>query len=397
MPWKSISLIQARERFVKLLCKAHQPFSQICRRCRISRKTGYKWFARFQLQGRRGLRDQSRRPRHSPNQTRTDWLQAIRAVRRRHRRWGAKKIGGHLRRKYPRRKVPAVRTIAYWLERWCLTGGRPRRSLPGPPVNRPALTQPARSNDVWTVDFKGWFRTTDGKRVDPLTVRDLFSRFILTVAMLPDQRWWRVRAVFFRLFARYGKPKVIRVDNGFGSTGPAGLSRLSAWWTALGIRVEFIAPAHPEQNGSHEQMHREFKADLTKPASTWIRAQQRRSNRWVNNYNRVRPHEALDQKTPAQYYHPGQGQRCAPVPVFIYPKAWEFRRVRSNGQIRWQGRLRFIGEPFVGLKVGLKPSGSGKHLVYLNRVLLGELRSSAPGGIRPAQYIRQRNRKKKKL
>lgn len=397
MPWKSISLIQARERFVKLLLKAHQPFAQVCHVCRISRKTGYKWFTRFRLQGRRGLRDQSRRPKHSPRRTRVHWLQAIRTLRRRHPRWGAKKIGGHLRREYPRRRVPAVRTIAYWLQRWQLTRRRPIRSRSGPSVNRPQFTEPARSNDVWTVDFKGWFRTADGKRVDPLTVRDLFSRYILMIRLLPDQQWWRVRAVFIRLFVRYGKPRVIRVDNGFGSTGPAGLSRLSAWWTALGISVEFTAPAHPEQNGSHEQMHREFKADLTRPPSSRTRAQQRRSDRWVRNYNCVRPHEALGQRTPAEYYRSGRGERCLRVPVLNYPKALEVRRVRSNGQIRWRGRLRFIGEAFIGLKVGLKPSPSGSHLVYLNKVLLGELRSTDRGGIRPAKYIRQPARRNRKV
>jgi hypothetical protein len=250
---------------------------------------------------------------------------------------------------------------------------------------------------VWTVDFKGWFKTADGKRIEPLTVRDLFSRYILAIRLLPDQQWWRIRAVFIRLFARYGKPKVIRVDNGFGSTGPAGLSRLSAWWTALGIRVEFLEPGHPEQNGAHEQMHREFKADLTQPPSSRVRAQQRRSNRWIDYYNQERPHEGLGLQTPGQRYCPGWPERCPSVPVLFYSIRWATRRVRSNGQIRWRGRLRFIGEAFVGLKVGLKPTGGGHNLVYLGRVLLGELRSTDTGGIRPAKYVRQPVKPKSKV
>lgn len=389
MPWKPTSLIQARMRFVKLVLKARKSFAQTCRIFQISRKTGYKWKRRFLDHGGRGLRDRSRRPKDSPQATTGRWRGAIKSLRRRHRRWGGKKIHHHLRRKYPRQKIPAIRTITRWLQRWKLTRRpRGRRALPGPPVARPPLTVPVRSNQVWTVDFKGWFRTGDGQRVEPLTVRDLFSRYVLTVRLLPDQQWWRVQAVFPRLFRRYGRPKVIRVDNGFGSKGPAGLSRLSAWWTALGIRVEFIAPGHPEQNGSHEQMHREFKADLTVPASSTPRAQQRRTDRWVRYYNQVRPHEALKQRTPAERYRRGRAQPALKRCALNYSRKWEVRSVRSNGQIRWRGRLRFVGEAFVGTKLGLKPSGPGTRMVYFGKVLLGELRALDAGGLRPAVYER---------
>jgi putative transposase len=397
MPWKFISLVQARVRFVKAAFKAQETFAQICRRFHISRKTGYKWRARFMRHGSGGLRDRPRCPNASPQRTSARWQRRIRAVRRRQRRWGARKIRPYLRRAYPRQKIPAVRTITRWLQRWQLTRRRAVRARPGPQVWRAALTQPTRSNQVWTVDFKGWFRTADGRRVEPLTVRDLFSRYLLVVQLLPDQQWGRVQRVFVRLFARYGIPKVIRADNGFGSKGAAGLSRLSAWWSAVGIRVEFIAPGHPEQNGGHEQMHREFKADLTRPVSRHPRAQQRRIGRWVQTYNQVRPHEALGQRTPAEVYRPGRGVVCARVPVLQYPRHWERRRVRSNGQIRWQGRLRFIGEAFAGMKVGLKPEGRGKHSVYWGNLLLGELHAADPGGIRPAKYLRPPNHQTNKL
>jgi putative transposase len=358
MPWKSISVVQARERFVKLVLQAQNSFAQSCRIFGISRKTGYKWKPRFLEEGRRGLRNRPRRPK-TPQRTPLQWLKQIRALRRRHGRWGARKIRQHLRRTHPRQKVPAVRTVARWLRRWKLTGRRRRRSLPGPEIRRRALT-----------------------------VRDLFSRYILAVRLLPDQQWWRVRAIFIRLFARYGKPTVIRVDNSFGSTGPAGLSRLSAWWSALDIRVEFIAPGHPEQNGAHEQMHREFKADLTVPVSSTRRAQQRRSNRWVSIYNHVRPHQALQERTPAECYRFGRPEQGPIAPNLKYPKGWESRRVRSNGQIRWRGRLRFIGEAFVGMQVGLRPLGRESRRIYLGQVLLGELRRTDHGGIRPVKYIR---------
>ena len=399
MPWKSISLKQARVRFVKLLLKAQQPLAEVCRTFGISRKTGYKWERRFGEEGGRGMRDQSRRPKRSPGRTPERWLKAIRRLRRHHRRWGAKKIRQGLRRQFPRQHVPAVRTITLWLTRWQLTRRRRSRSPRGLWLVRLPLTVPTRCNQVWTVDFKGWFRTTNGQRIEPLTVRDLFSRYLLAVRLLPDQQWWRARAVFVRLFRRFGLPRIIRVDNGgpFGSSGPAGLTRLSAWWTALGIKVEFIAPGHPEQNGAHEQMHRELKADLATPASSTKRAQQRRTDRWVGNYNGVRPHEALGQRTPAECYRKGRGDAGGQRLRLKYPKHWEVRSVRSNGQIRWQGRLRFVGEAFVGLKVGLKPAGIGKRIVYLARVPLGELRVSDACGLRPAAYVHRHPTKMKKV
>jgi len=399
MPWKSISLVQARVRFVKLVLKAQQPMAQVCRIFGISRKTGYKWKGRFGEQGGRGMRDRSRRPADSPRRTPERWLKAIRQLRRRHRRWGAKKIRERLRRQFPWQRLPAVRTITLWLGRWKLARRRRTRSPRGPQLLRPPLTEPKGSNQVWTADYKGWFRTHDGQRIEPLTVRDLFSRYLLAIRLLPDQQWWRARAVFMRLFRRFGLPGVIRVDNGgpFGSNGPAGLTRLSAWWTALGIQVEFIAPGHPEQNGAHEQMHRELKADLTAPASSTRRAQQRRTDRWVRGYNGVRPHEALGQRTPVECYRKGRPYRWTNPLQLSYPKGWKVRSVRSNGQIRWQGRLRFVGEAFVGMKVGLKPTGMGKHIVYLAGVPLGELRASDACGLRPSAYAHKHPSKSRKV
>jgi hypothetical protein len=246
-----------------------------------------------------------------------------------------------------------------------------------------------RSNQVWTVDFKGWFRTGDGQRVEPLTVRDLFSRYLLTVCALRDQSWKPVRRIFIRLFRQNGYPDIIRVDNGqpFGSTGALGLSRLSAWWTALGIRVQFITPGHPEQNGAHEQMHRVLKAETTKPASRNRRAQQRRNRRWTRTYNQVRPHEALAQRPPAEIYRP---QPSPPrVIALSYPNDWLVRRVRSNGEIKWQGRKRFIGEAFVGYPIGLKRHGRARWKVRFAKLLIGELWDSEAGGMRPSRYTRK--------
>lgn len=389
MSWKALTQMARRLQFVKLALKAQQSMSQLCRLFRISRKNGYKWKQRFEQEGRRGLRDRSRRPDRSPRQTSQTWLQRIRRLRRRHRSWGSRKLRARLAREYKGQGVPAARTIGGWLKRMKLSGRLRRRSRRGPQMSRGPLTQARRSNEVWTVDFKGWFRTQDGQRVEPLTVRDLRSRYLLSIRLLLDQRWEPVRRIFLRLFGRYGYPRVIRVDNGspFGSTGPAGLSRLSAWWTALGIRVEFIAPGHPEQNGGHEQMHRVMKGETTRPPSCHRRAQQRRTDRWVGLYNQVRPHEALGQQTPAEHYHP-RAQRGR-KPHLKYPRGWAVRRVRSNGEIKWQGRKRFIGEAFVGYPVGLKP-GRLKRRIYFGGLLIGELWERDAGAMRPARHARRR-------
>jgi putative transposase len=388
MSWKDISSLARRLQFVKLALKAQRGMSQLCHSFRISRRVGYKWRRRFEREGLRGLRDRSRRPLHSPKQISTEWLGRIRRLRRRYRTWGSKKLRARLLKEYPREQVPSVRTITKWLRRMKLS--RRRRYRPaGPQLRRPHLTSARSCNEVWTVDFKGWFRTADGQRVEPLTVRDMFSRYLLRVRVLPDQTWRPVQRVFIGLFGQNGYPKIIRVDNGmpFGSIGPAGLSRLSAWWRALGIVVEFTAPGHPEHNGAHEQMHRVLKAETTHPPSANRRAQQRRMNRWVRIYNHIRPHQGLAQRAPAELYQPSRSRSRAVQ--LNYPSRWSIRRVRSNGEVRWRGRKRFIGEAFVGYPVGLQPAVEAVWRVFFGNLLIGELHELDEGGMRPVKVARR--------
>src|SRR5437773_5931362 len=221
MPWKIYSPFRERVRFAQAALKSLLPFAALCRLFGISRQCGYKWRRRFQQDGPAGLGNRSRRPRRSPKRLPSRWRPIVRRLRLCFPHWGAKKIQARLRRKFPRAHWPAVRTITQWLPTLCPKPRRPRHSRRGPRLALPPLTQPVAPNDVWTVDFKGFFRTADGTRCDPLTVRDLFSRFLLAVCILPHQRFAAVRRVFIQLFRRFGLPKVIRVDNGspFGSTG----------------------------------------------------------------------------------------------------------------------------------------------------------------------------------
>jgi transposase InsO family protein len=283
-----------------------------------------------------------------------------------------------------------VGTISRWLNRWGLARGGRRRKK-GPVVLRPEL-QPARyCNDVWTVDFKGWFRTGDGTRVDPLTIRDLYSRYGFCIALLGDQGLERTKREFVKIFQRYGLPQRIRSDNGvpFGGGGPTGLTRLSAWWVKLGIRVQFITPARPCENGAHEQFHRVYKLEVAKNPAHTRSGQQQRSNRWLRSYNEQRPHEALRMKVPAKFYRPSQRRLPLSISPWNYPTRWLKHWVKGNGQINFRGKRRFVGEAFVNDYVGLKPVRKEIWKVYFGPVLVGELHGNETGVIRPAQYRRK--------
>lgn len=386
MPWKIFSAIRERTRFVRAALQHLKPFSALCQAFGVSRRVGYKWCRRFQRDGQAGLRDRSRRPRSSPLRTTKRWQQIVQRLRRRYPHWGAKKIQARLRHKFPRSRLPAIRTITQWLPRLCPMTRRHRHTRRGSRLELPPLTNPAAPNDVWTVDFKGFFRTADGRRCDPLTVRDLFSRFLLAVRILPHQRHTAVRRVFIGLFRRFGLPKVIRMDNGspFGSTAAWGLSSLSVWWQTLGIAVEFIRPGHPEENGAHEQMHRELNRDTTRPPAAHLPGQQHRSDRWRRYYNTQRPHEALAGRYPSQLYHHSRRRYRGPRPI-RYPRGWTVRHVRHNGQIKWKGRLRSIGEPFVGQPIALRLQSDGLYEVHFQHLLLGTLHDRDLGGIRPSK------------
>lgn len=387
MPWKISSLTGQRLRFVMAAVKRLHPLPQLCRQFHISRKTAYKWLARFYRGGFGALRDRSRRPHRSPRRLAPRWVKAISQWRRRHRRWGGKKIWAALRRQHPRTALPSISTITRWIRRLGLTQRR-RSARPGPRLPYIGLTTPQAANAVWTVDFKGWFRTLDSRRVEPLTVRDLFSRYVLVIWLLPNQSEASVRTVFVRLFRQHGLPRVMRVDNGapFGGKGPLGLSRLTVWWLGLGIRVEFTRPARPGDNAGHEQMHGVLKAETTQPAAANPSAQQRRTTRWVRYYNQERPHEALGQKPPVDFYRKSRRRYPQRLLAWKYPQTYLLRQVRSRGSIKWQGRLRFIGRAFVGQTIGLKLSQPGIYAVYFRSHLIGEMHGADPGGLRPARY-----------
>jgi len=276
-----------------------------------------------------------------------------------------------------------------WLQQAALTQPRPARARRGPQLPRPPLTPALRPNDVWTVDFKGWFRTADGQRCEALTVRDLASRYVLRVRAVPQISDRCVRPLLRALFQRHGCPKVIRVDNGvpFAAQGPLNLTTLSVWWLRSGIRVEFTRPGKPQDNGAHEQMHRILKADTASPPAATRRAQQGRFERWQHEYNHLRPHAALGDHRPAEFYRPSRRRWQEPGPC-PYPATWLTRHVRNRGSIKIYGRRRFIGRAFIGQVIGLKRIDAEHDAIYLEKLLIGTLHRQDPGGLRPCAYRR---------
>ena len=392
MPWNSSSLVEQRHRFVLEALREREPFAALCRRHRLARSCGYKWLARFRESGVRGLLDRPRTPARSPRRLAPRWQTALRRLRARRPTWGPKKLRRQLQVEHPRARLPSARTLGRWLRRWCLNRPPRRRARSGPPLRRPGRTVPQAPHDVWTVDFKGWFRTRDGTRVEPLTVRDAASRFLLCCRLLPSQADEPVRRVFRRLFGRHGLPRAIRCDNGapFGGCGPRGLSRLSVWWRRLGIRVEFGWRAHPEDNAAHEQMHAVYQREVAALPAANPAAQQRRTDRWRRRFNHERPHEALALRTPAAAYRANRRQLPRRLPRWRYPHGWPMRTPNRRGYVRWQGRSRFLGRAFAGERLGFRPLTQRRWAVHLGPDLLGHLHAAdTHDGLRPVRLTPQ--------
>jgi len=359
--------------------------TELCRGCGISRQCGYKWWRRAQQAGGHWA-DRSHRP-----QTATAWAQRwqprVWALRRRYRFAGAAQLRWYLQRAYPLGPWPGSRTLGRWLQAAGWTRQRRRRAAAGPglTVVEPVPREP---NDVWTADFKGWFRTRDGTRVRALTVRDLATRYVLLTAHLARTDEPAVTTVMRRLFARYGLPRAIRVDNGppFGGGGPRGWSKLAVRWVCLGIEVLYGRPACPQDNAAHEQMHQVLDQQTATPAAANLAAQQRRFDRWRRRYNHDRPNRALSMQLPAALYR--RSERRPTPRTWTYPAHWLQKRTDPRGRIRWHARARLIGEAFACRVVALRPVRAGVVEVYFGPHLLGQLHAADTTAIRAVRIRR---------
>ncbi len=373
MPWSCSSIMDQKTQFIADYLRHALPFSELCALYHVSRKTGYKWVARYLELGAPGLADRTSRPHTCPHQTPPELEEAIIEARRHHPTWGAGKLLALLARREPDRPWPSRAAACSILSRHGLVR-RPRRRRAGGHPGQPTslITTP---NQVWSADFKGQFKTRDGRYCYPLTVTDNFSRFLIGCRALSSTRVADSQPVFRRLFQEYGLPSRIRTDNGapFATVSLARLSALSAWWVRLGVLPELIEPGCPQQNGRHERMHRTLKAETARPPAPGRRAQQRSFDRFRAEYNEERPHEALGMKTPAALYRPSPRPFPERLPRLEYPQHFETRYVSHNGGIRWRSGWVNVSITCAGEYIGLEEIDDGSWDVYFGPLKLGRL------------------------
>ena len=367
--------MQQRLEFVVEWSKHATSMAELCRSYGISRQTGYELLAHFQTDGVDGLKPHSRAPHSHPNAIAEDVCAAVLRAKARHPSWGPKKL-------QPLPDEPAA-IAAQWpvastrgailARAGLVVARRPARA------HVPARTQPfgsvSQPNDTWCADFKGWFRTADGVRCDPLTISDAHSRLLLRCQALHHGIHEQyVRPVFDAAFREYGLPVRLRTDNGspFATVGAGGLSALAIWWIKLGIVPERIDPGRPNQNGRHERLHRTLKAATAQPPAATIRAQQQRFDVFRQDYNAVRPHEALGQQPPLSMYTPSARTYPRRLQEPNYADADQVRRVRHNGEVRWSSGTIYISRTLIGEPVGIYAAADG-WLVRYGPIELGLL------------------------
>jgi putative transposase len=373
MPWSQITPMHQRTLFIADHLRGTRSVTELCTEYGISRKTAYKWIERYIRRGPAGLEDRSRRPRSAPNATDPAVVEALVSLRHRHPTWGGRKLIAYLSKRHPLWKLPGLSVTCALLKRRGLVRHKSARRKIGHP-GKPASMILA-PNHVWCADFKGQFRLGNGRYCYPLTVTDGYSRFLLECRGLTDTSVAGARPVFQRLFQEFGLPQYIRTDNGvpFATNTLARLSRLSAWWVRMGVMPQLIEPGNPQQNGRHERMHRTLKAEATRPPAAAMRSQQIKFDRFRSEFNTERPHEALDQRTPAEIYRPSPHSMPSKPPPLEYPDRFEVRYVSANGGIRWNKQWVNVSTTCIGEYVGLEEIDDGIWNVYFGKLKLGRL------------------------
>ena len=367
MPWKKSEPMEQRTEFALKALKTEN-FRALCQEYGVSTKTGYKWRERFLSQGIAGLAEESRRPRSSPQQLKEEEVCQIVRLKFAHPYWGPRKIRELYLRQHG--EVASLSSFKRVLEAVGLTQRHKRRRA----TEAGRLSSGAKAkgvNEIWTVDFKGWWHGTEG-RCEPLTVRDEFSRYLLELRQVPNARSHTVQESLEKLFQRHGLPQAIRSDNGtpFASRSAVlGLSRLSAWWVALGINLERSRPGKPQDNGAHERLHRDISQELECLGQN---VSQEALDLWRHQFNYQRPHEALDMRCPGDLYHNSNRKYPGAVQELVY-EGMTARRVNHNGYIHWKDHSLFVSQSLRGWNVGLKSAQNQKIELWFAQLLLGHL------------------------
>lgn len=370
MPFRERSALEERIAMLRDYETGAFTVGEVCRRYGVSRESFYVWKRRREGGEERWFEAFSRAPGSCPHVTPGKAVAAVVTMRRRFPHFGPKKIRAKLEAERPQMDWPAASTIGDILKREGLIVAKKRRRKA---VDQGEIASGASDpNGEWSIDFKGWFRTLNGERCDPLTIEDTASRYLIDTRIV-DPTWAGVRSALERVFSEAGLPIAIRSDNGapFGSTGAGGLSSLSVWWLRLGIEPRYIPPSSPQDNGRHERMHRTLKAETARPPAATVAEQQTRFDAFRTHYNEERPHEALDQTPPARHWQPSR----RPLPRRLedpwYDADHEVRRVRLQGEIKWRGEHVFVGEALAGELVGLAELENGASIVRFSGRDLG--------------------------
>jgi transposase InsO family protein len=363
MPWKGVTVSEQRLRFLEDYLLNFYSVTELAERFGISRNTAYKWINRYKEHGLEGYHELSRRPHSCPWQTDETIVAELIKTRTAHPRWGPKKLLDLIGRRNPKWELPAPSTAALILKRNGLVKPRRRyrRAHPGCPKS-----VPAGPNDIWAADYKGQFRLTNGNYCFPLTVSDLSSRYLLGVDAHPAISLEKTFTYFKGLFATYGLPNRIRTDNGvpFASNALARLSQLSVWFIKLGIYPELIEPGKPQQNGVHERMHRTLKQESTIPPASSLRGQQRKFDHFREEFNQVRPHEAIGMKRPGEMYQASERKMPKRIETYDYPEHFLVRRVSRSGTIRVFHNQVFVSNTLHEDYVGLEEVADGVYDMY---------------------------------
>jgi len=377
MPWKGVTVSEQRQRFIEDYQLNYYSISELAERFGISRRTAHKWINRYKQHGQAGYEEVSRRPHSCPWRTDQVIVAELVALRKAHPRWGPRKLLELMKRRDPKRRLPAVSTAARILSREGLVKPRRRyrRAHPGCPKSTPQGP-----NDIWATDYKGQFRLKNGSYCFPLTVSDLSSRFLLGVDAHPAISLEKTFEHFRQVFRVYGLPNRIRTDNGvpFASNALARLSQLSVWFIKLGICPELIEPGKPQQNGVHERMHRTLKQEATIPPASSLRSQQRKFDRFREEFNEERPHEALKMKRPGDVYQRSNREMPKRIEPYDYPRHFLVRRVSRAGTIRVFHKQIFVSNTLHEDYVGLEEVDDGVYDLYFCFYQIGryELRAN---------------------
>jgi transposase InsO family protein len=345
--------------FISEWLTGHWTVVELADRYGVSRKTAYKWIGRYEREGPSGLADRSSAPLVHGRSTDEMLVEAILQQREARPSWGPRKIIAKLSLRHPDLAWPAPSTAGEILKRAGLVQSRRRRHRAPPTLG--GLTSAERANHVWSVDHKGWRRLGNGERLEPLTISDSFSRYLIGLSSGAGTSDEEARPVFERAFATYGLPDTIRSDNGapFAAAGVVGMTRLGVWWAKLGIRHERTQPGKPQQNGRHERFHLTLREAMEPPARD-RESQAERFEAFRIDYNQERPHEALGQTPPADHYRPSSRQLPEKLPEPDYPREADVRRVRSSGEIRWAGGLVYVSMALIGELVAIEEIADGE-------------------------------------